>query len=127
MVAVVRTVCFTISARVIMRTPVDTGLARSGWMPSIGAPDLTHPDPRGENEAEGSAQESRDRLRPVLDGYDPAAQNSFFFTNSVKYIVPLEYGHSKQAPQGMLRLTVAEFATVTTEAVNTVNNGGAAL
>lgn len=29
--------------------------------------------------------------------------------NNVEYIVPLEYGHSKQSPAGMVRITLKEF------------------
>ncbi len=29
--------------------------------------------------------------------------------NNVEYIVPLEYGHSKQAPQGMVRVSIADI------------------
>ncbi len=29
--------------------------------------------------------------------------------NNVEYIVPLEYGHSQQAPNGMVRLSIADI------------------
>ena len=41
---------------------------------------------------------------------------SIWLTNNVPYAVRLEYGHSSQAPQGMVRLAAAEFQQV----VNTV-------
>jgi hypothetical protein len=39
------------------------------------------------------------------------------FTNNLPYAVPLEYGHSRQAPQGMVRLTAAEFGKYVEDAV----------
>jgi hypothetical protein len=36
--------------------------------------------------------------------------------NSVEYIIPLEYGHSKQAPAGMVRPTIAEFSQIVADA-----------
>lgn len=32
-----------------------------------------------------------------------------YFTNNVPYAYPLEFGHSSQAPGGMVRITVADF------------------
>ena len=32
-----------------------------------------------------------------------------YIVNNAPYAIPLEYGHSSQAPQGMVRITIAEF------------------
>lgn len=37
------------------------------------------------------------------------AGQTIFITQSLPYARPLEYGHSSQAPSGMVRLTVLEF------------------
>jgi hypothetical protein len=55
-------------------------------------------------------------------GWGLAMQGKFtaVLANNVPYIVKLEYGHSKQAPAGMVRPTLAEFSNIvsvaTTEA-----------
>lgn len=38
------------------------------------------------------------------------------FTNDVAYIRPLEYGHSKQAPAGFMRLTAMHWPDIAREA-----------
>ena len=40
-----------------------------------------------------------------------------FITNSLPYAIPLEYGHSKKAPEGMIRVTVARFEQIIQEAI----------
>jgi len=70
-----------------VRTPVDTGTARAAWR-------LNGSDPSGPTpEPSGSGDELRYRI-----------------SNSVKYIIYLEYGWSKQAPTGMVRVTLRGFA-----------------
>lgn len=45
---------------------------------------------------------------------------SVYFCNNVPYAYPLEFGHSKQAPGGMVRITAAEFQRFFDEAVREV-------
>jgi nitroimidazol reductase NimA-like FMN-containing flavoprotein (pyridoxamine 5'-phosphate oxidase superfamily) len=40
-----------------------------------------------------------------------------YLVNNLPYAVPLEYGHSKQAPGGMVRITLARFQQVVDEAI----------
>ncbi|MCU1752150.1 hypothetical protein [Pseudomonas sp. 6D_7.1_Bac1] len=40
-----------------------------------------------------------------------------YIVNNLPYGVPLEYGHSKQAPGGMVRVTLARFQQVVDEAI----------
>lgn len=40
-----------------------------------------------------------------------------YIVNNLPYAVPLEYGHSKQAPGGMVRVTVARFQQIVQEAI----------
>ncbi|RON33721.1 hypothetical protein [Pseudomonas brassicacearum] len=39
-----------------------------------------------------------------------------YLVNNLPYAVPLEYGHSKQAPGGMVRITLARFQQIVDEA-----------
>lgn len=72
----------------IKKTPVDTGDAQNSW-------NMT------EDKIDTSLlQSKRERISGKKDVY---------ITNSVPYIKALEHGHSKQAPKGMIGLTVNEL------------------
>lgn len=99
--AVVAAVCLQMSASIIMRTPVDTGRARGNWQASIGSP--------------ATGLSSGMDARTVLSEAEAVAQMApgsvFFLTNNLPYIRRLEYGHSSQAPHGMVRVTASEFGS----------------
>jgi len=44
-----------------------------------------------------------------------------WITNSLPYIVPLEDGSSRQAPAGMVKISIAEFGAVVDKAAKDVN------
>lgn len=52
----------------------------------------------------------------VIAAYNRAI-DSIWITNNVPYSVPLEYGHSGQAPNGMVRVTMAEAPSYISRAV----------
>lgn len=43
-----------------------------------------------------------------------------YFINNLPYSIPLEYGHSKQSPSGMVRIETARFQQAVREAVRTI-------
>lgn len=88
--------------QITQSTPVDSGLAKASWQGAIGSPkgDLT-PD-TGRN----PSVEFEVTLRDLGVG-DVA-----YFTNPQPYIIPLEYGWSAKAPNGMIRKTVALFPQI---------------
>lgn len=45
----------------------------------------------------------------VLEQFKVGTTQVIYFANNVPYAVPLEYGHSKQAPNGMVRIAVMNF------------------
>lgn len=51
---------------------------------------------------------------------DQATGNLFYISNNVPYARRLEYGYSKQAPTGLVGLTVARFQQIVREAVEAV-------
>lgn len=85
-----------LDARIVLGTPVDTGRARGNWFPTVGTPsgrvDLKAADKSGAA-AIGAAQ-------GVVAG--AKLGDVIWFTNNLPYILPLENGHSGQAPQGMV-------------------------
>lgn len=89
--------------RVILRTPVDTGRARANWSVSESGPNITYEI----TSEDKSGQKTISTATKTVNGWN--CIGSIFMLNNLGYIVPLEYGSSKQAPGGMVRLTVAEM------------------
>ncbi|WP_397448132.1 hypothetical protein [Pseudomonas sp. NA-150] len=86
------------------------GRFRGNWMFSIGAPDETTTD-----EVDKSGSKSMARIR---DGaIEFSAGDIAYITNSLPYAIPLEFGHSTQAPSGMVRVTVVRFQQIVLEAI----------
>ena len=88
-------------------TPVDTGYARSCWGVGQTVPQLNlarpDPDARYDYEASKAAGEAAIRATRVGEGL------VCYLYNNCRYIIPLEYGHSGQAPRGMARVTLVRF------------------
>lgn len=101
---VVRGAAIVADQAVVVGTPVDTGRARSNWIASIDAP--------SEDELLGpgfdkSGQAAISSAAKVIAG---RKTGDIFLTNNVPYIIPLEEGHSAQAPEGMAKQAVAAAA-----------------
>lgn len=92
--------------RLALRTPVDTGFARNNWQITIGQPSTEEPGPRP---ATGQRDTPRayDSAIAALSSAHPFAP--IWIVNNTAYIEELENGSSKQAPAGMLAVTVAEL------------------
>lgn len=86
------------------------GRFRANWMFSIGTPDNSTTE-----EVDPTGEKSMVRIR---DGsIEFKAGQTAYITNSLGYAIPLEYGHSKQAPGGMVRITIARFQQIVEEAI----------
>lgn len=86
----------------VLKSPVDTGRFRANWVMGVGAVDRSTSVATSKD---GSAAIARiaEQMQTQEEG------TVFYITNSLPYARPLEYGHSKQAPNGMVRLTVVEL------------------
>lgn len=93
---VVRKVAFDLHAKIVLRTPVDTGRARAGW-------DITVSDPTQYLPPPGQYGDKGPPSGVEIHGDQPV-----YVVNNVEYIEALEYGHSKQAPAGMVRISIVE-------------------
>jgi hypothetical protein len=102
---IIRKIALDLFRRVILRTPTDTGRARANWLCAIG--DVPNNSVLL-NDKTGTATISK--MAAVVAG--AKAGDIIYLVNNVVYIVPLEFGHSKQAPAGMVGITVAEFQAV---------------
>jgi hypothetical protein len=91
--------------RFIRRTPVNTGRARGGWLPYAedhGLPVSIGNTVGGDGVAIGRKEGSYEE-----QGGDDAF---VLIINRVPYIVFLEYGSSRQATHGMVRISMAELS-----------------
>jgi hypothetical protein len=100
--------------RVIPRTPVDTGRARVGWQVSQDSRIDTAPEAGvgpsgGANASAAAASALQDALAQIAK---VRAFSVTYIQNNVEYIGFLEGGSSKQAPNGMLGITLAEVRTI---------------
>lgn len=106
---VTRKVAIQLASTMILRSPVDSGRFRANWYggtaPGRGAIDVV----------DQSGQGAIDEVTSNMGDWN--AGQTIFITNSLPYAYRLEYGWSQQAPQGMVRLTIAEFASHVKQAV----------
>ena len=87
----------------VTSTPVDTGLARSNWLPSVRAP-------RNEViklQAEGNSTIVTPRSLNFQEWNNIDVNTPIYLTNNVEYIVYLNDGHSGQAPAGFVEKAIA--------------------
>lgn len=97
-------IAFDLYRRIILKTPVDTGRARASWNISVGKPDLSvasegsHPAPR-------ITGNELDSIRSSFG----ARFSTIYITNNLSYVVFLEHGSSKQAPNGMVAISIQEL------------------
>ena len=89
--------------RVIQKSPVDTGRFRANWNCSIGSPDLST-----SQEIDPSGSGAISKATSTVVSYTLNGK-SVFLTNNLPYAERLENGWSKQAPNGMVRLSVMEI------------------
>lgn len=99
---VTRWVALEALRRVVMKTPVDTGRARGSWQVAVsvrptGEVDIYDKD-GGQTIAEGSREIAQVGPNEVI-----------YIASNLSYILPLEEGHSRQAPNGMVATTISEL------------------
>lgn len=87
---------------IVYDTPVDTGLARGSWWPSKNTPVMG-----------GTQREDKTGVDVVRD-IEAVCMSAnvgevLWLMNNVHYIIELEYGWSKQSPEGMVRINVARI------------------
>ena len=91
--------------RIVMRTPVRTGRARAAWHmlpPNTPGDSYAYTVPAGPHQAQAQS----------FDGSLSGAHTGPWDTiigNNVDYIIALEAGHSRQAPNGMVAVTLLEL------------------
>jgi hypothetical protein len=106
----VRKIAMEIFRRVVMRSPVDTGRFRGNWQAEINAPAAGQ---LAATDKGGGATLAK--IQAVVE--QATVGMHIFLANNLPYARRLEYGWSKQAPAGMVRITVQEFQTIVDQAV----------
>jgi len=86
------------------------GRFRGNWQFSIGSPVEGVLD---QIDASGSVTLAKLKLQVEQLSIGETA----YIVNNLPYAIPLEYGHSKQAPSGMVRITLARFQQIVDEAI----------
>lgn len=94
-------------SRIILRSPVDTGRFRANWQVEIG----TIPD--GELDLYDESPNGIATINAATAvALNVKAGDIITLVNNLPYAQVLEEGHSAQAPQGMVALTIQEFQEV---------------
>lgn len=106
--------------RLVMRSPVDTGRFRGNWMLDVGAVPQGAPYQGG---AKGQAAQNAGVATQVALQQLAGLQGKrltgtiIHFTNNLPYAIPLEEGHSAQAPQGIVRTVGLELPQIVAAAI----------
>lgn len=95
---IIRAKVLGVMSNIVRRTPVDTGRLRGNWNASINNPD------RSVNGGTGAP--SSGELSSVLLSADIG--DDMYLTNNLDYAGKIEKGSSRQAPSGMMRISVLE-------------------
>lgn len=112
---VLRSISLSMGSDLIILSPVDTGRFRSNWRFQVGAPDLSTVL---EGKFDKSPLEAQGKLKVAIDGFEIG--DIIYFTNNLDYAVPLEFGHSEQRPEGMVRVTAAKYQKYVKNAIKQV-------
>lgn len=97
-----------VAEEVVKRSPVDTGFFRSSWVASVNTVNTTY-----NGEAGGSPDFSA-----LINA---KAGNVYYISNNAPYARRLEYGYSKQAPQGMVRVTLSQADNIAQRVLRRIN------
>jgi hypothetical protein len=100
----VRKLVLDLDRRVILKSPVDTGRFKANWQIGYGTPDIETVETLDKSGSLTMAKHQAEVSSKILAG------SVIYITNSLPYAYRLEYeGWSKQAPSGMVRITLAEL------------------
>ena len=95
----VRGTLFSLASRIIKESPVDTGRFRGNWQASLNTPKQGRLQ-----QFDKSGASAINDMSSVVAGLKMG--QTFYLANNLPYARRLEYGYSKQAPSGFLRINV---------------------
>lgn len=97
----------------ILATPIDTGFARASWRASTQSMPLI--DPNATNKKGGAFAQDFGEISATISS--ATLGSTMFIGATCAYIGALEFGHSKQAPQGMVRISAMRWPEIVSGAV----------
>lgn len=106
----IRDVVIQVGETIINLSPVDTGRFKGNWQFTVSQPSnfsLAAYDKTG--------QETIAALVAQVNAMDP--KQVLWLVNNLVYAIPLEYGHSQQAPVGVVRITLARFQSIVDDVI----------
>lgn len=111
-----------VSQELIKLSPVDTGRFRSNWQITANEPANTS---LLSTDRVGTLTQARNKLeiRNIMLG--GGAVRSIYFSNMLIYANALEYGYSKQAPQGVVGITAARLSFIMNDAIRAIRKRNA--
>lgn len=104
---------YDVGSMIIVQSPVDTGRFRLNWNFKIGEVDTSTTE-KTASKIE-AINESTGKLLGALGNLEIG--EVFYMSNNLPYAIPLEYGHSEQAPTGMVRTSVRQYKRFVSERV----------
>ena len=106
---VVKKIGIEVLTGVVLKSPVDTGRFRANWVVGFDAVGKT-----SQATDKGGTQAIRRGTNEIMR---VKLGETIWISNSLPYARRLEYGWSGQAPNGMVRVTVAEWRSFIDKAV----------
>lgn len=91
--------------KLINKSPVKTGRFRGAWVVSNNTTDRSEPDTP--DKSEGEANISYSRAKVLIESLKN--NDIVYLSNNLDYALMLEYGWSKQAPAGMVAVSLNEI------------------
>lgn len=91
--------------KLINKSPVKTGRFRGAWVVGLNTADRSEPETPGKSNGVNnvSYQRARDLISKLEQG------DIAYISNNLDYALMLEYGWSKQAPAGMVAVSINEI------------------
>ena len=115
---------FALYSSIVKKTPVDTGRARGNWNITVGSDDYRQ------------SERTTPQFHSAGQIPEPKGDESIFISNNLPYITKLEYGgypnppkketgktingYSRQAPEGMVGVTLANNENIFNSALRSV-------
>ena len=95
-----RWIIFELAKAIVMDSPVDKGTFRGNWRFSF------NHDQQQLNRQDPSGATVMAELQSFINGYN---SGEMWLLNGLSYGLPLEYGHSRKAPNGFVRRNIARI------------------
>lgn len=107
-----RKLAFDLFGKIVFKTPVDEGRLRANWAMVEGSNSVPENVEEGQRTIGQADNEAKGRVQVAVTGGGKPF-DFIVITNNLPYAEPIEFGHSQQAPAGMIRVSIAEVQAET--------------